>query len=677
MKKNILLSFCLFCFTTIQAQVPTVQDCLGAIPVCQQIYSEDQSLSGNGNYQNEINTSISCTAGEISSTWYTFTVNNSGDFGFLITPNNINDDYDWALFNLTNAPCDAIGNDPSIVESCNAAGGGNCNGLTGATGATNETNQGGGCSNGNSPLNALIPVVQGNTYVLMVSNWSESPFGYELDFGLSGDIGIFDEIDPSLDEIEVDDICNISSFDIEFSEYIQCNSIDESNFQVDAPGGPFTLSLSANTCDAGGAYDRYFTLTIAPSINITGEYFLEFIGDGVSDALDLCGNPSLSTSQSFTVENALSVVVELGTDTTICEGESLLLDASGETLEYLWQDGSSSSSLMVTEAGNYAVTVTDLCNNTATDEINVSFILTPILNLDDQIVICNGDTQTLDVSNENATYLWQDGSTDPTFTITEAGVYAVTVTNECQSLTGEIEAFYTDPTVIELGEDQTLCPNDTVFYDLNSLGATYIWQDGSTNPSYTITATGNYSVTVTTPCDTLIDDVNITFIPPIELELGMDTYFCNGAVTLDATQSFDVEYIWQDRSTKSTFLVTEAGEYIALLYSDCETVSDTINLMECEQCEVFYPNIFSPNADGFNDAFRPMTDCVLNDYSLLVFDRWGAKIFESTNPSDAWDGRYRGSVATEGVYVWVAEFTVIENGVTRPVTNSGDLMLMR
>jgi hypothetical protein len=122
--------------------VPTNQDCLGAIPVCQQIYIENQSPSGDGNYNNEINTAISCTAGELNSIWYRFTVNQDGDFGFLITPNDPDDDYDWTLFDITNADCGDIASAPSLVVSCNAAGGVGCHGPTGADGSTTWSVQG-------------------------------------------------------------------------------------------------------------------------------------------------------------------------------------------------------------------------------------------------------------------------------------------------------------------------------------------------------------------------------------------------------------------------------------------------------------------------------------------------------------------------------------------------------
>ncbi|MBK8490527.1 MAG: hypothetical protein IPL49_06345 [Saprospirales bacterium] len=184
------------------AQNPTEQDCLGAIPICQEIYTQTYSPSGTGNYPNEINPSINCTVGELNSVWYTFTVAQSGSFGFLLTPNDLNDDYDWSLFNITNASCSDIFDDPSLVVSCNAAGGGTCNGLTGATGGSSYNNQGGGCNTfppsqnaGFSAYNDLIPVTFGNTYVLMVSNWTGSTNGYTIDFGYST-VGVWGNNNP-------------------------------------------------------------------------------------------------------------------------------------------------------------------------------------------------------------------------------------------------------------------------------------------------------------------------------------------------------------------------------------------------------------------------------------------------------------------------------------------------
>ncbi|MBK7335314.1 MAG: hypothetical protein IPJ00_03775 [Saprospirales bacterium] len=292
-----------------KGQIPTNQDCLGAIPVCQQIYSETLSPSGDGNYNNEINTSISCTAGELNSIWYTFTVDQSGNFGFLLTPNDINDDYDWSLFNITTASCEDIFSNQNLIVSCNAAGGGTCDGLTGATGGTNFDIQGAGCgvnpptiSNALTAFNDLIPVIAGNTYVLMVSNWTGSPNGYTLDFGLSTGIGIFDEQPPMLETISGPVSCGGQDIDIEFSEYINCTTIDASNFQLTGPGGPYTLSLDGNGCDNSANFENSFSLIIDPPISSMGTFTLSINSTGAFPLEDLCGNPIGQATADFDVD---------------------------------------------------------------------------------------------------------------------------------------------------------------------------------------------------------------------------------------------------------------------------------------------------------------------------------------------------------------------------------------
>ncbi|NND35336.1 MAG: hypothetical protein HKN76_22295, partial [Saprospiraceae bacterium] len=137
----ISLLFCSFTLCRVcDAQIPTIQDCLGAIPICTGIYTESKAPTGSGNYPSEINGTgnggISCMDAEVSSIWYTFTVNKTGKFGFILTPNDPNDDYDWALFNITNATCSQIFHDIALQVSCNAAGGETCHGNTGADGKT-------------------------------------------------------------------------------------------------------------------------------------------------------------------------------------------------------------------------------------------------------------------------------------------------------------------------------------------------------------------------------------------------------------------------------------------------------------------------------------------------------------------------------------------------------------
>jgi len=335
--KKLLPLFILLFSLHLTAQTPTIQDCYGAIPVCQQVYSETVSASGDGNYNNEVSTSFTCTAGELNSIWYSFTVNNSGDFGFLITPNNLNDDYDWVLYNITDITCDQISDSPSSVVSCNAAGGGSCDGETGATGATSFNNQGGGCGGTNSPYNDLIPVLEGNTYVLMVSNWSGSQNGYSIDFGLSGDIGVLDSTLPFISSTsDLPDECFENSITVEFNEPIQCSTIETGQFSlIDPNGGTIAVELASELCDQMGEYDNIFELTANPPFSLEGTYTLVFDPDNSANALDVCGNPAEDFDFEFFLSGPfVAPTIDLADDTIgLCVGNVIVLDATEENAE--------------------------------------------------------------------------------------------------------------------------------------------------------------------------------------------------------------------------------------------------------------------------------------------------------------------------------------------------------
>ena len=180
-------SFFVFHFSLTYAQVPTVQDCLGAIPICQDVYEELNSYSGSGNYPNEIYNPTgdctldcpgSCLDGEQNSVWYIITVQHDGNLRFTLDPAG-NDDYDWAVYDLTEFQCSDIRyNYSQMQKSCNAYGGppDDSTGISTANGGTTDCNH---CGSGGSSLwNMDLFVTKGRTYVLVVENWSGTNDGF-------------------------------------------------------------------------------------------------------------------------------------------------------------------------------------------------------------------------------------------------------------------------------------------------------------------------------------------------------------------------------------------------------------------------------------------------------------------------------------------------------------------
>ncbi|MEM9846594.1 MAG: hypothetical protein AAF847_01800 [Bacteroidota bacterium] len=589
---GVLIFLC--CFSNLCAQTPTIQDCLGAIPICEPIYREDKVANGMGNYPDEINNAISCLADERNAIWYTFTVNKTGDFGFVLVPNDPNDDYDWALYDITNADCADIRNNPNLLVSCNAAGQqGNdvtCIGSTGPTGGSEYHIQGAGCHHdpptirkGQTPLNAYVPVEKYNTYVLVVSNWSRSTNGYVIDFSASGGIGIFDLEDPVVLDASFPEQCGDNRIAIEFNENIQCETVNTFNFVLEGPGAPYDVQLSS-ICDQDAPYTRKFEVLVDPPITQSGQYTLQLDGDRSTEVLDLCGNPSLNTSFDFEVNIDGAIEIDLGDDIAICPGNGVTLDAtldaqvSNFQATYLWSTGATTPTINVSDPGDYGVTVTLGC---ATGSDVVSLIVDtddsgPYVNLGPDRTLCTGERIELDATNFDADYEWSTGSTSPIISVSQAGIYEVSVTDDCGTTVASVEITYADPPVIDLGTDREICPGESFTLDVTSEEATYLWQDGSTNATFEVMQSGTYAVSVTTICGTITDELNVSYTPVLEVDLGEDQQSCNEQnITLDVS-NIDATYLWQDGSTDATFEVTTSGIYEVTVSNACETVSDQV-----------------------------------------------------------------------------------------------------
>lgn len=153
--------------------------------------------------------------------------------------------------------------------------------------------------------------------------------------------------------------------------------------------------------------------------------------------------------------------------------------------------------------GEYPVTLTAF-NGVCFDQVSQPVLSQSIPKppaLPSSIVLCDGNPFEASVEiPEAATYLWQDGSTTPTYIIKQSGTYSVTVENTCGKITESISAQAYGTPSISLPSDFTLCNESSVTLDASYPGADYLWQDGSVGPIMTVTSPGTYNVQVSTPC---------------------------------------------------------------------------------------------------------------------------------------------------------------------------------
>ncbi len=131
-------------------------------------------------------------------------------------------------------------------------------------------------------------------------------------------------------------------------------------------------------------------------------------------------------------------IVNLGIDTTLCEGQQLVLDAKYLNSTYLWQDGATASKYTVSKEGIYTVVLT-MNGCVAKDDITVSYSLRPRFTLGNDRFICPGETQILQPAIDPLWQLiWQDGSSNAIYSVTQPGLYSLTATNKCGTTKDEL-----------------------------------------------------------------------------------------------------------------------------------------------------------------------------------------------------------------------------------------------
>ena len=315
---------CLVLRAQLQPALQPEQDCPNAIPVCQNIYVQPFSYQGEGLDPNEINFRLSCLGlGEHNDVWYVFTIQQAGNLAFSITPANAMDDYDWALYDMTNNDCVDIRSIGSLEVACNYSA---TLGVTGANGL-------GPC--GTNPNCPVIPVAAGRTFVLNISNWNIPLSGYTLDFGASTAV-LFDSIAPAVDTFTA--VCGDSLIDVYFTEPIQCISVDPTDFTVNGPGGPYAVTaVTGGNCSSVGGFENRYRLHTSPPITQSGWYQVALI----DTVIDNCGNIGLLRADSALV--SLPVLSLAASVDTLCPGQgSLLMATTGggvSSFDFYWSTG--------------------------------------------------------------------------------------------------------------------------------------------------------------------------------------------------------------------------------------------------------------------------------------------------------------------------------------------------
>jgi gliding motility-associated-like protein len=333
--------------------------------------------------------------------------------------------------------------------------------------------------------------------------------------------------------------------------------------------------------------------------------------------------------------------------------------------------------------GNYNVYAADanLCRDTVAVVVPAS-VNTLLLALAATDVTCfgaNDGTANVTPNGGNApfTYVWNTNPAATTNALTSLapGNYAVTVTDNT-SCTGSGAIAVAEPSqlTIDLGNDTTVCEGTAITLSAPAGYTDYLWSSNETTPAISITASGVYTITVTsaTGC-TASDAVNVTLVPIPTVNLGEDKLVYEGeniginGIVNEGTVTGG-NYNWMPDTLLNCANCPNVVAYAAdtitytLIFTDdygC-SAQDAITLNVLPVGDIFWPNAFTPNGDGNNDIFIPAGSGV-RQIQWQMFNRWGEKVFESNNFFYGCDGTYQGKPLPAGVYVYVAKVVLMNN----------------
>jgi gliding motility-associated-like protein len=213
--------------------------------------------------------------------------------------------------------------------------------------------------------------------------------------------------------------------------------------------------------------------------------------------------------------------------------------------------------------------------------------------------------------------------------------------------------------VINLDKNPSLCLGDSRTLDAGT-GVNYLWQDGSTKGTLDVNGVGKYWVQVTNSAGCIAtDSTEIKDILPLPANfIYHDTAICEALdITLSPSKQF-VNYLWSNGRTSGSINITSAGQYwLQVTDADGCLAKEYINVTS-KNCvtALYFPNAFTPNNDGRNDVFKPILFGAIVKFHLMIYNRFGEKVYESYDVTKGWNGSFRNVKQDSDVFVWYSEY---------------------
>jgi gliding motility-associated-like protein len=311
------------------------------------------------------------------------------------------------------------------------------------------------------------------------------------------------------------------------------------------------------------------------------------------------------------------------------------------------------------------------------DTVNITVFNAPLVNLGNNISVCDGDTVPLDAGAGFTEYLWTPFANTQHYSVTTQGMYSVIVTdsNQCQA-TDSIFVSYLPLADAGISPTPPFCSNEPA-QQLNANSGGGIWagtgisntSNGTFDPSIAGAGTHEITYTIAGQCG---DSDTITIVvysaPNVSVETTQET-------CIDAEDAFIIlhiengtppyHYQWNTGDTTPILESIPSGTYLVsisdqnfCLHTEQIIISPVFN--DCYTPHAWLPNIFSPNQDGINDIFKVRGQGIIQ-MELMIYNRWGELLFETSNQETGWNGKFNNNLVEPGVYTYYLNIRFNDN----------------
>lgn len=391
-------------------------------------------------------------------------------------------------------------------------------------------------------------------------------------------------------------------------------------------------------------HDARFEHMSGQAFSLSGEFLYIGGGDLIVNITPTLYQIDLRSSDSTTIHNSLTLIHDYQDTTRFKAIGNVQLGPDGKI--YVATIGSTSLGIVNQPnlsgmACNYSplgISLMGRKNAAALPNFVVNWIVDcnyiEQISLGRDTTLCPGEILRLRPNKPFTSVIWQDGSNDKRLVISQPGIYTARIQRlECVSYDTIVIDYF--PSIQnELGQDITLCPEETLLLTAKEGNADYSWQDGTTNSDYLANASGTYSLTTTVGLCSQSDTLQLSYFEPPIFNLGSDTtIYSTDGLQLDASSSDpEATYHWSDGFNSPTRSISIPGLYIVEVRSNDCTFSDSILI---EVADLIIPNIITPNGDGINESFI-IRGSGYEQWNLQIFDRYGRPVYKSDNYQSAW-----------------------------------------